>query len=113
MEVFSFVCYYGDMPVHHAIHKRKAKRKKPVDKIDRIVYFFAFGAPFFEIPQLYTIYSQHTAANVSLVTWGFFAIASFAWLIYAVHHHLKPLIVSYVLFFTVELLIAIGILIYR
>ena len=101
------------MPTHHAVHKHKSKTKKPIDQIDRFVYFFAFGAPFFEIPQLYTIYSQQSAQNVSLITWGFFSIASLTWLIYAIHHRLKPMIISYLLFFIVELLTAIGILIYR
>ncbi len=100
------------MPLRHVVHKRKSKTKKPVDQIDTFVYIFAFGAPFFEIPQLYTIYAEHSAENVSLITWGFFSIASFAWLIYAIHHHLRPMIVSYLLFFIIELAVAIGILIY-
>jgi len=97
------------MAHHRVIHKSK----KPKDAIDKIVYLFAFAAPIFELPQLYTIYSQHSAKDVSLITWGFFAVASFVWLIYALHHNLKPVIISYFLFFVIELATFAGIMIYR
>lgn len=87
--------------------------KKPKDPIDKIVYLFAFAAPIFELPQLYTIYSQHSAKDVSLTTWGFFAAASFVWLLYAVHHRLRPLIISYFLFFVIESVTFAGILTYK
>ena len=91
-------------------HKKTKKIKEPIDKI---VYFFAFAAPAFELPQLITIFSQHSAKDVSLLTWGFFAIASFVWLIYGIRHHLKPVIVSYFLFTVIEAATAVGILMYR
>lgn len=100
------------MPRHQPAHPKVKKTKKQVDQIDKFVYIFAFGAPFFEIPQLYTIFSQQSAENVSLVTWGFFTISSLAWLIYSIHHGLRPMIISYSLFLAVELLIVIGIFLY-
>lgn len=91
-------------------HKRPKKHK---DRLDKIVYFFAFAAPAFEIPQLITIYSQHSAKDVSLLTWRFFAISSFVWLVYGIRHQLKPIIVSYLLFTVVEAVTAVGIMLYK
>ncbi|MGH7156679.1 MAG: PQ-loop domain-containing transporter [Candidatus Saccharimonadales bacterium] len=87
--------------------------KKPKDAFDKIIYFFAFAAPLFELPQLITIYSNQSAKNVSPITWGFFALASFMWLIYAIRHRLAPVIVSYALFWVFESATFIGIIIYR
>jgi uncharacterized protein with PQ loop repeat len=101
------------MPRHNPTHLKRNKSKKQDDKIDKFVYIFAFGAPFFELPQLYAIYSRQSAANVSLLTWGFFSAASLAWLVYSIHHRLKPMIVSYSLFLIVEVVTVIGILLYN
>lgn len=78
-----------------------------------MIYFFAFAAPIFELPQLFAIYSARSAKNVSMITWGFFALASFAWLAYAIRHKLRPVIVSYSLFFVIELMTFLAILRYR
>ncbi len=99
---------------HHRVHLSHNKRtKKTKDPLDKIVYFFAFAAPIFELPQLYTIYSEHSAKNVSLITWGFFSLASFIWLLYAIRHKLKPVVISYFLFFVIESMTFGGILHYR
>jgi uncharacterized protein with PQ loop repeat len=97
---------------HHGLplkHKRAKQHQHPIDKI---VYFFAFATPAFELPQLVTIYSNHSAKNVSVVTWGFFAVASFTWLLYALHRKLKPMIIAYILFTVIESTIFAGILYY-
>ena len=96
----------------HGLALKHKKIKKREDALDKIVYFFAFAAPIFELPQLITIYSNHSAQNVSVLTWGFFAIASFTWLFYAIKHRLKPVIVSYLLFTIIESVTFAGLLIY-
>lgn len=79
---------------------------------DRLIYFFAFTTPLFELPQLYTIYTAKSSAHVSIVTWSYLAISSMVWLAYGLHKKIKPLIASYVLYSTVELAIAVSILWY-
>ena len=99
---------------YHGVHLNHQKQiKKTKDPFDEIIYFFAFAAPIFELPQLYAIFSAHSAKNVSPITWGFFTLASFAWLAYAIRHKLKPLIVSYSLFFVIEIITFLAILRYR
>jgi len=83
------------------------------DSLEKIVYLVAFAAPVFELPQLITILQRHSAKDVSLITWGFFALASAIWLVYAIRHKLKPLIISYLLFTTVETLTLGAIIFYH
>jgi len=99
------------MPHHHLLAKSKRLNRKSIP--DRLVYIAAFLAPLFELPQLITVYSQHSAKDVSVLTWGFFALASGTWLVYAIRHRITPLLISYALFFTVETVTFVGILIYR
>lgn len=95
---------------HHQAHKlTKKKQKQP---FDYIIYFFMVATPLFEIPQIYTIYSQKSAQGVSLLTWGFFFMASFVWLSYALKNKLVPLMVTYSLYIVMEAIIITGIVLY-
>jgi uncharacterized protein with PQ loop repeat len=98
---------------HPHLVARHRKPDKHKSELDKIVYIAAFAAPLFELPQLITIYSQHSAKDVSVLTWGFFAAASSIWLIYALRHKIKPLIISYFLFAVIETITFIGIIIYN
>jgi len=99
------------MVQHHRIqHLHKKKHKEP---FDYVVYFFMIATPLFELPQSYAIHSTKNAESVSPFTWSFFFIASFVWLIYAVKHKLKPLIIMYCMYILVEASIVIGIIMYR
>jgi uncharacterized protein with PQ loop repeat len=46
-------------------------------------------------PQAYTIYKNKTGSNVSLVTYGIFAVGTTIWLIYGVSKMDIPVIASY------------------
>lgn len=70
------------------------------------------ATPLFEIPQVYAIYSTQDATSVSLITWGFFLMASVVWFIYGLRQKLLPLIVAYSLYFIIELILVIGIVRY-
>lgn len=100
---------------HHHLKKTKKRTNKNNNKgapIDHIVYFFAFATPIFELPQVYLIFVEHSIIGVSILTWGFFVLSSFTWLIYAIHKKIIPLIISYFLFFIIECLIVVGIFYY-
>lgn len=91
--------------LHHvARHKR--------DFYDRLVYFFAVTTPIFELPQLWQIYSNRSAENVSLVTWAYFFLADLVWLGYGLRHRLWPVVVTYWLYLAVEGAILVGIWLY-
>ncbi len=101
----------------HHLHVRKRTNNYPsknkyISLLDKIVLSLAFIAPFFEIPQLLEIYLKKSAENVSLITWGFFAIMAVPWFIYGIVHKEKPIIVLYFLWFLIDSTIVIGILLY-
>jgi uncharacterized protein with PQ loop repeat len=90
---------------------RNEKIKKYL-KPENIIYVFAFTTPFFEIPQLINIVVAKSAEHVSLVTWVYLAISSFAWLLYGIKKKIKPLIVSYILYTLAEFSVVIAILLF-
>jgi uncharacterized protein with PQ loop repeat len=99
--------------VRHAhAHKHLHKNKKR-SGFENFIYVFAFTTPLFEIPQFVNIIGAHSAENVSLITWLYLAISSFAWLVYGILMKMKPLIVSYVLYVIVEFSIVVSILMYQ
>ena len=98
--------------VRHAhAHRHLLKHKR--SKFDNFIYIFAFTTPLFEIPQIISIVSAHSAANVSLITWAYLAVSSLAWLIYGIHNRMRPLIVSYILYVLVEFSVVASILWFR
>ena len=108
---------------HHIEHIKKRKNKKePLQSypsknksirfLDKIVLYLAFIAPIFELPQLIEIYSRKAAQDVSIITWGFFALMSIPWFIYGIIHKDKPIIILYLFWFLIDTAIVVGILMY-
>ncbi|HEV2412459.1 MAG TPA: PQ-loop domain-containing transporter [Candidatus Saccharimonadales bacterium] len=77
--------------------------------MDFFIWLFSVATPLFEIPQAYTIYVNHSSQNVSIYTWGFFLIDNVVWLVYAIRKDSKPLLITSILYFLIELSIVIGI----
>jgi uncharacterized protein with PQ loop repeat len=96
---------------HTAAHKHVHKKPKK-GPFDFVVYFFMIATPLFEIPQAITIYSTKSAESVSLLTWGFFVLASFVWAIYAIREKLLPIFITSILYLVIEASVVTGILIY-
>jgi uncharacterized protein with PQ loop repeat len=97
--------------VAHRKH-RHIKHKKHRDGFDYVVYFFGVAAPLFELPQVWQIYANHSAQNVSLTTWAFFCLDNFVWAAYALRKKEWPLLITSILYEVIEASIAIGILRY-
>ncbi len=93
----------------HHIHK-KTKQKTA---FDYVIYLFVFTTPLFELPQAYLIYSRQDARDVSVLTWGYFAFSSVAWIIYGLRKRIKPIIFAYSLYLAIETSIVIGIIRYN
>jgi uncharacterized protein with PQ loop repeat len=88
--------------VRHAQAHKHLHKNKQRTKFEDFIYVFAFTTPLFEIPQFVSILEARSAENVSLITWAYLAISSFAWLVYGIKKRMRPLIVSYVLYVIVE-----------
>ncbi len=80
--------------------------------LDIAVYVVGVAGPLATLPQLIEIYSTHNADGVSFVTWGLYAVTDLPWVIYAFVHREPPLIICYVLWFSFNAAVAIGVLIY-
>jgi len=96
---------------HTHAHRHLAKTKK-LSGFDKFIYVFALTTPLFELPQFISIISARSAENVSIITWGYLAVSSLAWLIYGIHKKMKPLIISYVLYVIVEFSVVAAILVF-
>jgi|GEM_PF-537619 len=96
----------------HAQKHLQQKHRERRNGLDWVLYVFMVATPLFELPQLLAIYHTKSAENVSLTTWAFFAVSNLAWITYAVRNKLRPLTITYSLYFVIEAAIVIGILLY-
>jgi uncharacterized protein with PQ loop repeat len=87
--------------------------KKKVALFDRMVVVTSLVAPIMTIPQVVQIWSTQNAQGVSLYTWGTYFIGSLIWITYGIIHKEKPILYSYSLFFIVNGLVVLGVLLFQ
>lgn len=81
--------------------------------LDKLTFVAGIVGPFTVLPQIYTIFSTHSANGVSLATWSLIFIVTFPWVFYGIAHHDKSIIVSFTLWEVVNLTVVAGVLMYR
>ena len=69
--------------------------------------------PLTALPQVFAIYTTQIVTGISLLTWVGFMLIGLIFLAYGCVHRLRPIIVTQVLWFVVDLLVIIGIILYR
>jgi len=69
-------------------------------------------APLALLPQVIQIYTTKSASGISLATWMLLASFSVLWVLYGVAHKDKPIIIAHVLFAILNMLVAVGALLY-
>lgn len=69
--------------------------------------------PLTAAPQVYKIYTSHNVQGVSIWTWLGFMLLGIIFLAYGLLHRIRPLIITQILWFIMDFLIVIGVLIYR
>jgi len=97
------------MPYH--LHKHLSK-KATTALVDRLMSVAVVMHPLTAIPQIYAIYTTHDVSGVSLLTWLGFMLLGLVFLAYGVLHKIKPFIVTQVLWFVVDLLVVVGVILY-
>ena len=105
----------------HHLHIRKRKDVKhetfpSENKLKLIVdniAFLAFINPIMTIPQLVIIYTHHTVAGLSLLTWVTYGIGSLFWSFYGFLHKENAIIYPNIAMAVVQFGIVAGILLYR
>src|SRR6266581_4265390 len=93
------------------IHKHLSKEKQII-LINRLMGVAAVIHPLTAVPQVYKIYDTHNATGVSILTWLGFMTLGLIFLAYGIVHKIKPLIVTQVLWYIVDFLVVLGVLMY-
>lgn len=86
--------------------------KRSLSVVDKSMSAVAVIQPLMAAPQIYQIYTTQDASGVSLVTWLAFLLLGLVFLAYGIVHLIKPLIVTQILWFAVDLLVVVGIVLY-
>jgi uncharacterized protein with PQ loop repeat len=92
---------------HHSFHLHMSKKKQK-NVLDRIVGVAAFLYPMTALPQIILVF-RGEVDGVSIVSWVGFLIFSSLFLIYGLVHRIKPMIVTNVLWVSVDSLIIFGV----
>lgn len=102
------------MIVHLQRHlSAKARAKRDLTAIDRIMMVASVIYPAIGLPQLVEIYQSHSASDVSLVTWLAFVIFSALFCVYGIAHRVWPVVITQGLWLIIDSGVTIGILIYN
>lgn len=105
----------------HHISKRKRVLKKleeyPSKRfwirfLDRILIIIAVVGPLMSLPQLLEVYMNQNADNISFLSWSSWAFFNLIWLIYGIVHKERPIIITYTLWFIVNAMMAISVIIF-
>lgn len=80
--------------------------------LDHVVLAAGIIAPIMTMPQILKIYLLEDASGVSVITWGTFALLDIPWVIYGIAHRSRPIIITYVLWFTMNAVVVVGALMY-
>ena len=96
----------------HKPHLQKQPRTHYKVFLDKLTFVVGVIGPFTILPQIYSIFSSHSAAGVSMATWILIFVVTFPWILYGVAHRDKSIIVSFILWEVANLLVVIGVFMY-
>jgi uncharacterized protein with PQ loop repeat len=88
------------------------RRKKQLAAVDHLMSVAAVLHPLSALPQIIKIYSSQDVIGISLWTWLGFMLLGLIFLTYGIAHKIKPFILTQLLWFIVDFLVVIGVLIY-
>lgn len=88
--------------------KALAKRRN----IDKLMTAFAIVEPLSTLPQIFAIYKNQKAEDLSMASWLLYLLCAIVWLVYGLRIKNLPLIVSSIFWIITELLVVVGIIIY-
>jgi len=81
--------------------------------LDKSIYAVGISGPLMTIPQLLSVWVEKSVDGLSLLSWSWYFITAIVWLIYAIVHKEKPLIVTNILWIIIHFFIVLGIIIYN
>lgn len=106
-------------PHHFATRERDARGREPYPArdawtrtLDRVVLTVGIVGPFTVLPQIIKIFSMHSAAGVSVLSWALPAVLDTPWVVYGIVHHERPIFITYLLWIFANILVVVGVVIY-
>lgn len=69
------------------------------------------GMPIVSIPQLITALTTSDVHSISLITWAYFTFQAGVFAIFSIKHKEKPLVITYIPLFVIQLAIVVTILV--
>ncbi len=94
-------------------HGKKSPKSPYIVFLDKLTFVVGVIGPFTVVPQIYSIFSTHSATGVSLMTWLLIFVVTFPWVLYGIAHKEKSIIVSFILWEVANLLVVLGVLLYE
>ena len=79
---------------------------------DYLMFGVGFVMPAALLPQVASVYVDHSTAGVSLVTWSLLTFFNVLWTIYGILHKDVPIIFANVFLFLFDFAIVVGVLLY-
>lgn len=81
--------------------------------LDYVMYGVAIVTPLALLPQVFQLFTYKDATGLSLLTWVLLGCLNFLWIIYALVHKEKPILLANVLMGILNFTLVYGILLYR
>ncbi|HED05911.1 MAG TPA: hypothetical protein ENI61_04420 [Ignavibacteria bacterium] len=106
--------------IHH-IHRRKRiykklekypSKNKGIKFLDKFLLIIAVIGPLVTLPQIIKIFTLKDATGISVISWSLFAILDIPWIVYGFVHKEKPIIISSILWFILNIIVVFGALRY-
>lgn len=87
--------------------RQYVKSKKTDRAVDSMAYFVGVAGNIAVLPQILKAW-QSNAPGLAILTWLLFVGIGFIWLLYAIQHQQKPLIVAQIVGITCNLAVVLG-----
>ena len=92
------------------IHVRTLHKNKKT--IEHVALGAAIIQPLITIPQIYEIYSQQSAQDVSLLTWVGYLLFGLIFLVYGAVFKLRPIFYGQIIWVSMQCIVVVGIIMY-
>ncbi len=86
--------------------------KKRITMFDKLMLVAAFIYPATALPQVIQVFRGNTD-GVSILSWAGFACFVTLFLIYSIIHRIKPMIITYAMWWIIDVLVVVGILVHH
>jgi uncharacterized protein with PQ loop repeat len=112
---YTCIMHYLGMRHKHErqVHLKKSASSPYIIFLDKLTFVVGIIGPFTVVPQIYSIFSTHSANGVSLATWLLIFIVTLPWVFYGMAHKEKSIIVSFALWEIANFLVVLGVFIYQ